>query len=304
MQAAMVWPVLRARWRLGCGALVAAALFAGFGEIRAQQASGEDAAVLTAEQALGNAMRSGDKSAARKLLSLQFTYADENGHVHERKAFLNDLKGVAAAAPRDVKVKVYGLIAMVTGERKSALGSATFFLDIWAKQKGAWRALTMQDVVLGSAVASNAAPQGRDSAVKPYECKNPCQLIPYRVRSPAEQDVVNAFQAMRKAEVAHDADEWAKHVADEFVLYDSGRAPVPKPDRFAAIERRKKDNAAVVVSEIESMRLVVYGDGAAMIANHVLPDGSRPPYRAARVFVKRDGRWQLAISVRTAIKSQ
>ncbi len=304
MRAATVWSVLRARWRFGCGALIAATLFVGLDEIRAQQSTGEDAAVLTAVQTLGNAMRNGDKSAARELLSLQFTYADEDGHVHERKVFLGDLKGAAATAPRDVKVKVYGLIAMVTGERKSALGSDVFFLDIWAKQKGAWRTLTMQDVVLGSSVASSAARHGPDSSAKPYECKNPCQLIPYRVRSPAEQDVVNALQAMRKAEVAHDADEWAKHIADEFVLYDSGRAPAPKPDRIAAIERQKKDNAAVIVSEIESMRLVVYGDGAAMIANHVMPDNSWPPYRAARVFVKRDGRWQLAVSVRTAIKGR
>jgi len=69
-------------------------------------------AVLAAERSLGDAMRNGDKSAARRLLSLQFTYADENGKVYERKAFLDDLKGAAAT---DVKVKIYGLVAMVTG---------------------------------------------------------------------------------------------------------------------------------------------------------------------------------------------
>ncbi len=286
------------------GTLAAAALFVGLAEMRAQPASqGEDAAVLTAEQALGNAMRSSDKSAARKLLSLQFTYADEDGKVHERKAFLGNLKSVAVASPRDVKVKVYGLVAMVTGQRQSALGSDTFFLDIWAKQKGAWRVLTMQDIVFGDADAASAAPQAPSSDAKPYECKNPCQLIPYRVRSPAEQDVVNAFQAIKKAEVAHDADEWSKHVADEFVLYGSGRAPVSKADRIAAIEQQKKDNAVVTVSEIQSMRLVVYGDGAAMVASHAMPDNSRPPYRAARVWVRRNGQWQLAISVQTAIKT-
>ncbi len=50
-------------------------------------------------------------------------------------------------------MSVYGLVAMVTGTRKSAQGSPVFFLDIWAKQKGSWRALTMQDVVLGASDA-------------------------------------------------------------------------------------------------------------------------------------------------------
>ena len=30
-----------------------------------------------------------------------------------------------------------------------------------------------------------------------------------------------------------------------------------------------------------------------MITTHVLPDNSRPPYRAARVWVKRNGQWQM-----------
>ena len=85
-----------------------------------------------------------------------------------------------------------------------------------------------------------AAPAAPGIEAKPSECKNPCQTIPYRVRSPAEQDIVNAFQAIEKAAIAHDADEWAKHIADEFVLYGSGRAPIPKSDRIATIKRQKE----------------------------------------------------------------
>ena len=50
------------------------------------------------------------------------------------------------------------------------------------------------------------------------------------------------------------------------------------------------------------MRLSVYDDGAAMIATHALADNSRPPYQAARVWVKRNGQWLMAISVQTDIK--
>ena len=289
------------RWLLGV--LGAGILIAVVAQSRAQPAPvGDEAAILSADEALSAAMSAGDKSAARKLLSLQFTFIDGNGKFYERKEFLAGLKDVAAAAAGDVTVKIYGRVAMVTGHRNSVHGDDMFFLDIWAKQKGAWRALVSQDVNLAASSAPEAAPPAATGEV-PYDCRNPCQTIPYRVRSPAEQDVVNSFQAIEKAAVGHDADGWSKHIADEFVLYGSHRAPVPKSSRIAAIERQKQNNTAVRVGEVETMRLVVYDDGAAMIATHVLPDNSRPPYHAARVWVKRNGQWQMAISVQTEVKT-
>lgn len=281
----------------------AAALIALFAEVRAQPVPGDEAAVLAGDASLGEAMRNGDRAAARRLLSLQFTYADENGKVHERKAVLDGLKELAPTAGADVKVKLYGGVATVTGRRKTAQGSEAFFLDIWARQRGAWRVLTMQDVVLAAEDTPDASSGQPGDANKPA-CKNPCETIPYRVRSPVEQDVVSAFQAIEKAVVTHDADEWARHVADEFVLYGSGHSPLTKSDRVAAIERQKEMNVAVTPGEVDTMRLSVYGDGAAMIATHTVPNNARPPYRAARVWVRRNGQWQVAISVQTEIKNQ
>jgi len=285
------------RWWLGL--LVGGALIAILVELKAQPAPSEEAAVLAADQALGTAMRGGDTSAARRLLSLQFTATDADGKIHERKEFLADLKVLAAAPATDAAVKIYGRIGMVTGHRKSIDGRDVFFLDIWAKQKRAWRTLASQDVTLATSDAPRPTPP---AAAKPYDCKNPCQSIPYRVRSPAEQDIVNAFQAIEKAAIAHNADEWARHIADEFVLYGSGRAPIRKSARVATINRQKANNTAVMVGEVQAMRLSVYDDGAAMIASHVMPDNSRPAYRAARVWVRRNGQWQMAISVQTNVK--
>ena len=130
------------------------------------------------------------------------------------------------------------------------------------------------------------------------ECRNPCQTIPYRVRSPAEQEIVLTFQAIEKAVVAHDAAEWGKHVADEFVRYGTGQTPVPKSERIATIERQKEANSAVVVGEIETMRLAVYGDGAAMTASQTLPDNSRPPFarRVSGSAATANGSWRSAFT--------
>jgi hypothetical protein len=296
-----VWPQATRRWWLGV--FIAGALIAVLTQLKAQPAPGENDIVLAADNSLATALRNGDKSVARKLLSLEFTFTDEDGAIHERKTYLADLKSVAAESESDTKVKIYGLVAMVTGHHQTARGAETFFIDIWVKQKRAWRALTIQDVVLGAAAAPPMTTAALGAEAKPYECKNPCQTIPYRVRSPAEQDVVNAYQAIEKATVARDAAEWQKHVADEFEFYGSGRAPVTKTDRVATIERLKKDDTAVTVGEVQTMRLVVYGEGAAMSSSNVMPDNSRPPYRVTRVWVKRNGQWQVAISVRTDIKN-
>jgi hypothetical protein len=286
------------------GALVIAALIAARAELRAQhtasQAADEDAVVASAHASLTEAIGAGDKSAARKLLSLQFTFVDENGKVHERKEFLHDLKGVAAATG-DSNAKTWGRVAVVSGHRKSAIGSNVFFVDLWARQKGKWRMLVMQDVVLADEVA--AKPAAPSASAKPYVCDNPCQTIPYRVRSTAEQDIITSFQAVEKSVVTHDAGEWAKHIADEFMLYGTGRTPASKSERIAAMTSQKDSNTRVIVGEIETMRLSVYGDSAAMIASHATADNSRPAYRTVRVWVKRGGQWLMAISAQTDIKT-
>jgi hypothetical protein len=300
--AAMLRPAMRWGWLL---ALVAAALIAAFTALRAQTkvqpvGGGDDAVVLAADNALGDAVRAGDKLAARKLLALQFSYVNADGKIYARKDFLNDLKGVAAAAPSNVKVRSYGLLAIVTGQRKSASNADVFFLDIWARQKGVWRALVSQAVTLATADApATPAPA---AVASPYECKNPCQTIPYRVRSVPEQEVIATFQAIAKTIVAGDAVEWATHVADEFVVYRSARPPAGKADRIAAIERQKEDNSAITVGEVQNMRLAVYGDAGAMVADQVAPNNARPPYRATRLWVKRGGAWLLAVSMQTDVK--
>jgi hypothetical protein len=208
---------------------------------------------------------------------------------------------VAPAPASDVKTRSFGLVATVTGRHKSAHDADVFFIDVWVKQKGAWRALLMQDVptTADDAPAATAAPAPA-AEPQPYPCDNPCKTIPYRVRSTAEQDVINTFQTTMKAVVAHDANEWAMHVADEFVAYASGRAPIAKSVRIGTIERQKESNATVRVGEVQTMWLAVYGDGAVMTATDV--DEARPPYRAARVFIRRDGQWLMAISAHTDVK--
>jgi hypothetical protein len=259
----------------------------------------EDALVLAADTALGDAMRAGDRKAMRRLLTLQFSLVDEYGKIYARKETLADLKGLAAAPASEVKVRSYGLVAAVTGRHKSAHDADVFFLDVWVKQKGAWRALLMQDVPVAEEATGAAAGAPSPSSAK---CQNPCETIPYRVRSAAEQEVIASFQEIMKAIVVHDSAEWGTHVAEEFRAYASDRPPIGKAERIATIEYQKEAATSVVVGEIQAMHLAAYGDGAVMIATEALPDRARPPYRAARIWVRRNDQWLMALSAHTDVK--
>jgi len=79
-----------------------------------------DEVVLAADQALGTAMRSGDRASARRLLTLQFSYVDADGKIHPRREFLGGLTNVAARPATDVKIRNFGSLAMMTGKHASA----------------------------------------------------------------------------------------------------------------------------------------------------------------------------------------
>ena len=291
------------RWS-GLGVVAAGALIAAFALPKSQpkaRPAALDEVVLAADNALCAAIRTGDRTAARRLLTLQFTFVDADGKIHPRREFLGDLKKVAARPATDIKVRNFGSLAMMTGKHTSAQGADVFFLDIWVKQKGAWRALLMQDVPIRAGEDAAALRPIPVADVGAHACDNPCNTIPYRVRSAAELDVARTYQTITKAVAAHDAGAWAKYVAEEFVAYASNRAPLARSSRIAAIEDHN-DNGAVRVGEVKTMRLSVYGDGAVMVATEA--DGPQPAYRAARVFVKRNGRWLMAATVQTDLKSQ
>ena len=263
------------------------------------------APVLAAADTLSTAIRAADKGIARRLLALEFTFVDATGAIHARKDFLADLKAVAARPATDVDVKIYGLVALVTGHHQSASGDDTLFLEIWVRQKRAWRVLVMQDVPLAEAEAATAAVVPATpplAATNPGECKNPCETIPYRVRSPTEQEIINSFQAIAKAVAAHDAAEWSRHVADDFVLYGSGAAPASKAARMALIEQQKESKAAVTIGEVEHMEVSAYGDGAVMISTQVTAQ-ARSRFRAVRLWTRRNGQWLMAVSAHTDIQS-
>ena len=262
--------------------------------------------VLSAAQKLAEAIRRGNKTAADKLLARTFTFIDAGGKQHSRRSVLDQLKAAPDSAAARVKVRTYGRVAIVTGAAKSAQArqrNDLFAVDVWVNGADGWRALIHHNNVLArpEALAEHPAAQPRPARAKPPDCTNPCAFVPYQPKSQAARDIITAFQTLERAVTRNDADEWVKHVADEFVVYRTGQQPTDKALRVDFINRQRAVNGETFVAEVKWMKLWVLGDAAVMRADHVMPGDRRPPYRATRVWMKRGDRWQMVLSQQTTI---
>ena len=268
------------------------------------QAGSDEAALRAAAQRLDTALRTGNKAAAAKLLAGAFEFIDARGQRHTRAQLLASLKSLAPArAAGKPRLTVYGAIAMRTGARTSARKTEVYFLDVWLKGKDGWRALVRHDNVLAAADAApaHAPSQPRPRDAQPPECNNPLAFVPYQPKSTAERAIIRSFQTLEQAVTRNDADAWVPHMADEFAVTRTNQHPTSKAERAAFMRRQQTINAETFVAEVAGMKLWVRGKAAVMRADHVMPGNRRPPYRATRVWVQRDGRWQMAVSQQTTM---
>jgi hypothetical protein len=118
-------------------------------------------------------------------------------------------------------------------------------------------------------------------------------------KTAAQKEVVKAYQDVETAVTSHDAKTWADHVADEFV--GIGRRYAGSPDTKAG----RVGQIGIVTNRVVLPKMLwgeayVFGNAAIIIADHQ-PAGE-PPYHVIRVWVNRDGRWQLFHRQETTIK--
>ena len=246
------------------------------------------------------ARRARDGGRLAPLLAADFTAIDLSGAVHgpEGAASLPQ-----AGADATVTAADYGDLVLVTERDPTAPEGNVATVEVWVRRGGAdgWRLLVHHANVLAdpSAPHSHPTPQGRPADAPPPVCENPCLTVPYQPGEPAEADIITAFQTLERAVTRNDADEWVKHMADEFVVYRTRQNLTTKASRAQMLRDHGAINAETFVAAVEAMRLWVFGEAAVMRADHIMPGNRRPPYRATRVWVKRDGRWQMALSQQT-----
>jgi hypothetical protein len=254
-----------------------------------------DQAVAETDRTLMRAIRAGDAKTAEVLIDRRFTTTDTAGRIRNKQELLHSLANPPAEGDRrDLTVRRYNRVAAVTGSIAAPAGEVVF-VRVYVKRRAGWKAIAFQD----SAAAADAVATP-DPPASARACDNPCRSIPYKPRERVEQEIVAAFQAAASAVVGNDANEWVKHVTDDFVAYRSNAPPGDKVDPAVAPGRPRPGGGAMAVGELQGMKLWVFGDAAVMTADEVAA-GARQPSRATRIFVRRDGRWQMSLSQQTAV---
>jgi hypothetical protein len=234
-----------------------------------------------ADAALFQALSLADAPAAAKLLDDRFTWTGSDGATLTAKQFRAGPPKPGPFVGTDVKVRIYGRVAVVTSDLDHV-----YALRIWVKDRQAWHALAYHEVTVTTPPAGAGAPVTAD-------CENPCRTLPYAPRNAAERDAIASWQALEHAVATGDGKGWAPHVADEFVVVSNYRAQ-DKTARIAAINRGGTAPAPLV-----SANFFDFGDSLVMTALHQPFTGK--PIRVTRVWIKRGGAWLMAISYQTII---
>ena len=242
-----------------------------------------EAPVLRADHALVGALAAGDVHGASALLDDAFNWVGRDGRVSTKAGALPPapLGDEAGLVPT---VHLYGSVATVQVER-----DRLFVLRIWVRRGGLWRALVLHEVSQQGAPAPHG-PGRRD-------WDNPCRSIPYAPRNLDEGDCLASWQALETAVMTHDAEEWARHIADEFMVVGAARRH-SKADRKAVIEEQKRTDAASAPAPLVWAELFDFPDTIVMRCEHQPFHGKAN--RVSRVFVKRGGHWLMAVSYQTA----
>jgi ketosteroid isomerase-like protein len=251
-----------------------------------------------ADQALVQAISQGDKQAATLLLDADFSVTDSSGKTLPKSEAVANLRQLSVG-DADLKAHEYGNVAYLTGTGQTSSGKIRI-VRVWVKKENNWKAILQQDTFI---VGKSATPQ----ATVPVgtSCDNPCKSIPYKAPSAEAAAVVASWEALEDAVNHRDADGWARHVADEFVfnVKEDGN-PLTKADRVAIIRKQAQGTTVTDIGTVvpDSMKVWIFGDSAVM-SDEQQPTQGGPPYRAMRIWVKRDGRWQLVYSQQTVIET-
>ena len=244
-----------------------------------------DEGFIQADHVLVSSLANGDAGAAAELLDDDFIWVDSHGRIRNKNQLALELPKAPLGDERLLSPAIhnYGDVAAITADRDKI-----FVLRIWVKRNGAWRSLVVHEVSQNLP----AAPHGPGRK----DWDNPCRQLPYVPCNTDERDCLAAWQRLEVAVMQHEPEEWAKHVADEFMVVGAARRH-SKADRKAVLEEQKRTDANSAPAPLVSARMFGFPGAMVMTCEHQPFHGKAA--QVSRVFVKRDGAWLMAVSFQT-----
>jgi hypothetical protein len=248
-------------------------------------------ALLSVDHAFTEAVERGDKAEAGKFLDKEFEFTNPEGMTFTGAQIIDRLPAIitAAQAPTDVHSYDYGQVGDVSG-----INQKTRFLRVWVRRNGDWRIFNYIETPIGPHVS--LAPGGGD-------CNNPCRSVPYTPKTEMDKKILEAWQHAKNDEWHPNSKDWALRVADEFSIINSG-TDRSKQERVAMLAKQQAAGESGPPGDpIHSIRMFDFGDSAAVMLSIHTPYRGGKQYYNVRVWILRDGLWQLAASQQTTMQT-
>jgi hypothetical protein len=273
----------------------AIALVAGMAQVAVMRAqTPAQSEVVKADEVLTQALVSGDRAAADKMLDADFSWIDPDGVYYATKgeAFAHAVKPLVGTGG-EVKVLEHRYNKVVYVERSE--GDKKFSAHFWVQRSNGWRLLHINDLEV----------RQRDYATVPttfaVPCVNPCHTLPYKPLGAGEKSALAAWQEQESGTAG-----WGKRVADNYdqrAINTYGGRSASKKDRLAGMERARQQNPNrpdVGAAPVAYGRAWDFGDAVVWV--QLQPTYGDKPYWSSRVYANINGLWQMAESYHTYIK--
>ena len=249
-----------------------------------------DQAMVQADRAFVQAAAKADQAALEKLLDEGFIWMDSAGNTQTRSQVLRDLPKPAIPNQDAAQIKsyTYGEI----GDVQASLGRF-HVLRIWVKRTAGWKVLVYQEVQSLPVPPSFTPGAGKG-------CENPCKTVPYKPKNKTERQVIEAYEKLEKAAMAHNSPVFATLVADEFVAASSNSDKLyDKRGRMEDLDHSTM--GGVAPTPLTTARLTDFAGAVLMISAH-RPDLGKP-LLVTRLWVERNGSWVETLSYQTAVQA-
>jgi hypothetical protein len=247
--------------------------------------------IVSADQSFLQAIAAKDKAAVSALLDDQFEWTNTDGKTRTKNDSLENLAALNGngQVATDTKCFNYGEVGFIDGVQGDMR-----FLRVWVKRPTGWR---LFNSIQTPVKPSGGLPKGGGP------CDNPCATVPYTPKTELDKGILDSWQKAKNDEWHPNSSDWALRVADEFVIINDHTARTKGERVVLLAKQQEKGEAGAPGDPIRNIRIFDFGaNGAVMLSEHTPYHGGKPYYNV-RVWVLRDGLWQLGVSQQTTIES-
>jgi hypothetical protein len=245
--------------------------------------------VLAIDRSLFRALEKGDHAALVKVADADLSWTDPRGHLRMRgdvqQALASGALKPVLGAGADIQVILHSYgpqIADVQHHKDKSHSQ-----HIWVKRAQGWRLLNVAEVIEFAKV-----PYGGTTINA--SCPNPCQTVPFLGSNPAQQAVMASWQEQQTGPQG-----WLRRVSDDNMAYSTNGVST-RADRITVMNREKSSGASVASAPLLWARIWDFQGGAVMLS--IQQGNNAKAFWASRVFVNKNGFWQMTESFQTIIQ--